>query len=82
MTAWTRGSPEDLVKSQEQAQWMLEKTKAGHPTESHHVMARVSDFQELEKRFIPGSEDRIKGSYGFDDHRGGGRAGWSRPHPL
>jgi isocitrate lyase len=60
---------EDLVKNQEQAQWTLERTKAGHPTESHHVMARVSDFQELERRFIPGSEDRIKGSHGFDDHR-------------
>ena len=48
---------------------MLEKTKAGHPTESHHVMARVAHFQELEKRFIPGSEDRIKGSHGFDDRR-------------
>jgi isocitrate lyase len=60
---------EDLVKNQEQAQWTLEKVKAGHPTESHHVMARVSHFQELEKRFIPGSEDRIKGSHGFDDRR-------------
>lgn len=60
---------EDLVKNQEQAQWMLEKTKAGHPTESHHVMARVAHFQELERRFIPGSEDRIRGSHGFDDHR-------------
>ena len=60
---------EDLVKGQEQAQWALEKTKAGHPTESHHVMARVSHFQELEKQFIPGSEDRIKGSHGFDDKR-------------
>jgi isocitrate lyase len=60
---------EDLVKNQEQARWTLEKTKAGHPTESHHIMARVSDFQALEKRFIPGSEDRIKRSHGFDDQR-------------
>jgi len=60
---------EDLVKNQEQAQWTLETMKAGHPTESHHVMARVSHFQELEKLYIPGSEDRIKGSHGFDDHR-------------
>ena len=60
---------EDLAKNQEEAQWTLERTKAGHPTESHHVMARVSHFQELEKRFIPGSEDRIKGSHGFDDKR-------------
>jgi isocitrate lyase len=60
---------EELVKDQEQAQWRLEKTKVGHPTESHHVMARVNDFQEMEKRYIPGSDERIKGSAGFDDSR-------------
>jgi isocitrate lyase len=60
---------EDLVKNQEQGQWSLERTKAGHPTESHHVMARVSHFQELERQFIPGSVDRIKSSHGFDDKR-------------
>jgi isocitrate/methylisocitrate lyase len=60
---------EELVRDQEQAQWRLEKTKVGHPTESHHVMARVSSFQELEKRYIPGSDERIKGSAGFDDSR-------------
>ena len=60
---------EDLAKNQEQAQWSLEKTKVGHPTESHHVMARVSHFQELEKRYIPGTEARIKSSAGFDDSR-------------
>jgi isocitrate/methylisocitrate lyase len=60
---------EELVRDQEQAQWRLEKTKVGHPTESHHVMARVSHFQELEKRYIPGSDERIKGSAGFDDSR-------------
>jgi len=60
---------EELVKDQEQAQWRLEKTKVGHPTESHHVMARVSHFQELEKRYIPGSDERIKGSAGYDDNR-------------
>ena len=26
-------------------------------------------FQELEKQYIPGSDERIKGSAGFDDHR-------------
>src|SRR5918994_4304562 len=56
---------EDLVKNQEQAQWTLEKVKAGHPTESHHVMARVAHFQELEKKYIPGTENRIKSSHGF-----------------
>jgi isocitrate lyase len=60
---------EDLAKNQEQAQWALEKMKVGHPTESHHVMARVSHFQDLEKRYIPGTEDRIKSSAGYDDSR-------------
>src|SRR3989449_9899671 len=60
---------EELVRDQEQAQWRLEKTKVGHPTESHHVMARVAHFQELEKRYIPGTEERIKSSHGFDDAR-------------
>jgi isocitrate lyase len=60
---------DELVRDQEQAQWRLEKTKDGHPTESHHVMARVSHFQELEKKYIPGSESRIKSSAGYDDKR-------------
>jgi isocitrate lyase len=57
---------EELVRDQEQAQWRLEKTTAGHPTESHHVMARVAHFQELEKRYIPGTEERIAKSAGFN----------------
>src|SRR5215510_6733320 len=50
---------EDLVRNEEQAQWSLERVKSGHPTESHHVMARVAHFQELERRYIPGSDERI-----------------------
>jgi isocitrate lyase len=65
----TWNAMEDLVKKQEQAQWNLERRKLGHPTESHHVMARVAHFQELEKKWIPGTDDRIKASAGFDDHR-------------
>jgi len=57
---------EELVRDEEQAQWRLEKTKVGHPTESHHVMARVAHFQDLEKEYIPGTEERIKSSHGFD----------------
>ena len=60
---------EELVRDEEQAQWRLEKTKVGHPTESHHVMARVAHFQELEKRYIPGTAERIKSSAGFDAKR-------------
>jgi isocitrate lyase len=58
---------EDLVKNQEAAQWSLERVKAGHPTESHHVMARVSHFQELERRFIPGAAERHQSSDGFGE---------------
>jgi isocitrate lyase len=60
---------ENLVKNQEQAQWDIEKLKAGHPTESHHVMARVDHFKELEKRYIPGTEDRYRSSDGFGEER-------------
>lgn len=62
-------SMEDLVQNQEQAQWTLEKVKAGHPTESHHVMARVEHFKELEKRYIPGAEERYKASDGFGEEK-------------
>jgi len=61
---------QELVKNEEQAQWTLERLKAGHPTESHHVMARVSHFQELERRFIPGTEERLQGSDGFGEAKG------------
>src|SRR6266481_5610518 len=57
----------ELVKNEEQAQWALERTKVGHPTESHHVMARVAHFQELERKYIPGTEDRLKESAGFSE---------------
>jgi isocitrate lyase len=60
----------ELVKNEEQAQWTLERLKAGHPTESHHVMARVSHFQELERRFIPGTAERLQGSDGFGEAKG------------
>jgi isocitrate lyase len=58
---------EDLVASEEQAQWTLERLKAGHPTESHHVMARVAHFQELERRYVPGAGERLSASAGFGD---------------
>src|SRR5437773_9615215 len=70
---------EDLVKNQEQAQWSLERTKAGHPTESHHVMARVSHFQELERKYIPGAAARIQSSDGFGE---AGAGHWARRHDI
>jgi len=60
---------EDLVKNQEAAQWALERLKTGHPTESHHVVARVGHFQELERRFVPGAADRLCASDGFGEAR-------------
>ena len=32
-------------------------------------MARVSHFQELERRYIPGAEERLLGSDGFGQNR-------------
>ena len=61
---------QDLVKNEEQGQWALERTKVGHPTESHHVMARVALFQEFERKYIPGTEERLKGSDGFGEGKG------------
>ena len=66
---WT--AMHELAKNEEEAQWSLERTKVGHPTESHHIMARVPHFQDLERRFIPGTEERLHASAGFtegDEH--------------
>jgi len=57
----------ELVKNEEQVQWNLERMKVDHPTESHHIMARVPYFQELERRYIPGAEERLQGSAGFTE---------------
>jgi isocitrate lyase len=62
---------EDLAGREERAQWALEKTKLGHPTESHHVMARVAHFQELERQYVPGAADRLRSSAGFGEARAG-----------
>jgi isocitrate lyase len=62
---------EDLVARQEQAQWALEKQKVGHPTESHHVMARVAHFQELERRYVAGAAERLRASAGFGEAASG-----------
>jgi isocitrate lyase len=61
---------QDLVRTEEEAQWGLERTKKGHPTESHHVMARVAHFQELERRFVPGAAERLRSSDGFSEAQG------------
>ena len=63
----TWNAMQELVKNREQAQWDLERMKVGHPTESHHVMARVEHFKELEKRYVPGAEERYRASDGFGE---------------
>jgi len=60
---------EELVKNQEQAQWGLERTKVGHPTESHHVMARVDYWKTQEQQYIPGTAARYQASDGFGEER-------------
>jgi isocitrate lyase len=58
-----------LVAKEAEAQWELERVTAGHPTESHHVMARVEHFKELEQRYIPGTQERYRASDGFGAER-------------
>jgi isocitrate lyase len=60
---------EDLVRNEEEAQWALERMKKGHPTESHHEMARVPYFKELEKQYIPDTEARYRASDGFGEEK-------------
>lgn len=60
---------EDLVANEEEAQWALERIKKGHSTESHHVMARVPYFKELEKRYIPDAAARYQASDGFGEEQ-------------
>src|SRR3989338_3232647 len=55
-----------------EALWGLQKTKVGHPTENAHKMARVDKWQELEKKYIPGAEERINssdGGFGAKDNK-------------
>ncbi len=60
---------EDLIKNEEEAQWALERLKKGHPTESHHEMARVPHFKALETRFVPDATDRYRASAGFGEEK-------------
>jgi len=48
-----------------QALWDSQKHKVGHPTESHHKMAKVPVWQKLEKEFVPGSGEKQKSGEGF-----------------
>ncbi|MBI4610455.1 MAG: isocitrate lyase/PEP mutase family protein [Candidatus Rokubacteria bacterium] len=69
----------DLVRNEEEAQWALERTKKGHPTESHHEMARVPHFKELETRYVPDAAARYRASDGFGEDRAPTAAGICSP---
>lgn len=60
---------EDLARNEEEAQWALERLKKGHPTESHHEMARVPYWKDLEQAFIPHAAERYRASDGFGEER-------------
>lgn len=47
------------------ALWAMQDKKAGHPTESHHRMAGVPHWQELERRYSPAAGERQERSEGF-----------------
>ena len=55
----------DLKNNGAEALLNFQRAKVGHPTESHHKMARVKMWQDLEKEFIPGSEEKQKSGEGF-----------------
>ena len=80
----------ELTKNEEQAQWTLERTKVGHPTESHHVMARAPISRSWSSNTFPawasGSRARTASARqrptrpGFC-HGRRPRAAWMTRHP-
>ena len=61
---------EDMVnvaENAEQAQFDLEDRYLGHETESHHDMAHVGRYQEIEARFDPQARERMAESEGYTD---------------
>lgn len=48
-----------------EALWEMQAAKVNHPTESHHLMARVPLWQALEKEFIPDAKERQAKAEGF-----------------
>jgi isocitrate lyase len=56
-----------IAETDERAQFDLEERYLGHPTESHHEMAFVSDYQETEMQFDREARERIENSEGFSE---------------
>lgn len=55
----------DFCETGVAALWEMQKAKRGHPTESHHLVARVPFWQELERRFAPEAAERQERGEGF-----------------
>ena len=61
---------EDMVNvadNAEEAQFDLEDRYLGHETESHHDMAQVDRYQEIEKQFDPAARERMEESEGYSE---------------
>jgi isocitrate lyase len=58
---------ETLAEQDEQGQFDLEQRYLDHPTESHHELSFVSDYQETETKFDPEARRRIEESAGFSE---------------
>ncbi|MFB6352845.1 MAG: oxaloacetate decarboxylase, partial [Halobacteriales archaeon] len=57
----------ELASNAEEAQFDLEGRYLGHATESHHELAFVDRFQEIEMEFDPEAKRRIEESAGFKE---------------
>ena len=57
----------DLAENQEEAQFRLQTTKDGHPTENHHIMGQFEHFQAIEEKYLPKAmvEERYSSTEGF-----------------
>jgi len=58
-----------LADHGEEAQFDLEQRYLGHPTESHHELAFVDRYQDIETEFDPTAKARIEDSEGFSEER-------------
>ena len=61
---------EDMVnvaENGERAQFDLEDRYLGHETESHHDLAHVDRYQEIEAEFDPEARERMEESEGYSD---------------
>ncbi|MDS0299850.1 isocitrate lyase [Halogeometricum sp. S1BR25-6] len=59
----------NLAENDEVGQMDLEERYIGHPTESHHELAFVSDYQETEMEFDREARERIESSEGFSEEQ-------------